>query len=89
MKTIVCSGEDMAFVQANLLTNTNSDITAAYRGLPIRTDRFLPTWKTYPRPKRWRRWFLREKQRAPERVFFVIDMPTRQELEFKWGLPIL
>jgi hypothetical protein len=77
MKHIVCSPENLAHVTAQV-----GGITPEYRGfpladvagMPIVANAYCPTWQTFPRPKWWRRWFLREKQRPPERVFYVVDL---------------
>jgi hypothetical protein len=44
--------------------------------LEVRVSQFCPTWgPPGPKPKWWRRWFLREKQRPPERVMYLVQMP--------------
>lgn len=70
MKTILCSPEN--YVHVKNCTFAPGDGTP---GMLVQVDRFIPTWKEYPRPKWWRRWFLREKQKPRERVFFVVDLP--------------
>lgn len=70
MKAIHCSPENAAYLLREI---PKSSGIGALDGTQIRENAFIPTWKTYPRPKWWRRWFLREKQKPPERVYWIMD----------------
>lgn len=45
-------------------------------GIEVRATPYCPTWGAPgPLPSWWRRWFLREERKPPERVVFVVEMP--------------
>lgn len=72
MRTVICHPDNAAWARSKCAAPF---VGNSYHGLPVMPDSYLPVWKYYPLPKWWRRWFLREKQRPPARVFFVVDLP--------------
>jgi hypothetical protein len=82
-KTLLCSPENFTHLQSQIPPGQSLQ---AQLGTPVRVDRFVPTWKEYPRPKWWRRWFLREKQKPKERVFWVVDFDAFEKPFPFWAL---
>jgi len=79
VKVILCSPENFVYLKTQL--PPGDPLKLAQYLLDVRVDVHVPTWKTYPRPKWWRRWFLREKQKPPERVFYNVDLDASG---FRW-----
>lgn len=84
---VVCSPENLAYLavrDAGLGAEASGYPFPTIDGLRVVVDQRARTWQTFPRPKWWRRWFLRAKQQPPRRVFYVVDL-GRQAYRYSVG----
>ncbi len=77
--TVICSPETFAYVMVKGSAKwvTFDPPVGDMGGVPLIADRFCPTWG--PKPKWWRRLFLREKT---QRVLYVITDLGKKRMDF-------